>query len=221
MKLSILLITISLCMLGMFNNSDAFEAGNLKADFIPYIKGGSIGWDELEGIGGHKFMIAGGLNTVLTSNSHGACLTLEYWTLGEGLDDDKGVIPDKGYNISGEVNYKFQFQKEVSIYPYTSVGFERWQRDARDNNWTSLRFFDWTLGIGTEYKAGYLKVGVMLPFSVNADRGSDPEAKPGFSADLGMNINNLVMGLFYKHLGFEDPDSKMVASGLLLGYRFK
>jgi hypothetical protein len=80
------------------------------------------------------------------------------------------------------------------------------------------------VGMEAEFNKGYAKLAVLTPFSPEVDRQINSEeikTNPGLIAEVGMNLDSFVVGVFFKHLGFEDPDAKIIQSGILLGYRFK
>ena len=73
-----------------FSVSHAIEVGPAELEFQPYAKAGTIAWDQNAGVGGHKFVLAGGLNTNITFDAFEGIINLERWAVSEGLDDDEG-----------------------------------------------------------------------------------------------------------------------------------
>jgi len=212
---------VLLGMVGRFDYSYAMQLGTAELEVEPYLKGGTIAWDSLGGIGGHKSIIAGGLNANVKLSSLGATVNLEKWLVAEGLDDDKGIIPKEGYSIFTDVKYFLKTDSDFLFYPYAGIGFEEWGKRETSNSWESLKFFNLAVGMGVEHEKGYMKAGITSPFSVNAQGSSDPTPRYGFSAEGGIKLKAFLIGLFYKYAGFQDPDAKMTQSGLFIGYRFK
>ncbi|PKL52003.1 MAG: hypothetical protein CVV37_03470 [Nitrospira bacterium HGW-Nitrospira-1] len=209
-------------MAGGFDYSYAMQFGTAELKAEPYLKGGTIAWDQLGGIGGHKFIVAGGINTdVKFNNNLGVAINLEKWWVEEGLDDDEGIIPKEGYSIFTDVKYFLKTDSDLLFYPYAGIGFEEWNKGNTSESWKSLKFFNWVAGIGVEHEKGYIKAGITRPFSVNARDSSNPTPRFGFTAEGGIKLKAFLVGLFYKYAGFEDPDGKMTQSGLFIGYRFK
>ncbi|MDI6889824.1 MAG: hypothetical protein QMC83_02635 [Thermodesulfovibrionales bacterium] len=124
---TILLTFIFLGVIGSFSDAYAIQLGTAELEIEPYLRGGTIAWDQLGGIGGHKSLIAGGLNTNVKFNSFGSGISLEKWWVAEGLDDDKGIIPREGYSIYGDIKYYFK-TNGILFYPYAGVGFEEWEK---------------------------------------------------------------------------------------------
>jgi hypothetical protein len=94
------------------------------------------------------------------------------------------------------------------------------KKEWRD--WKSLKFYNWTVGMGVKNEQGYIKAGITKPFSVYVNDGSKPKTtRWGFSAEGGIKLKVFLIGLFYKYTGFEDADAKMIQSGLFIGYSFK
>jgi hypothetical protein len=204
-------------------NSHAFDAGGVEIELEPYFKGGSIGWDQNEGIGGHKFTIGGGLNTSIRYDAFKGVVSFDKWVHGEKMDDDVGIIPEDGYTISGEAAYRIAVIDDIALSPYTIFGYEKWNRDGMFG-WETLEFYMLAVGMEAEFNKGYAKLAVLTPLSPAVDiqiKSEEIKTKPGLIAEVGMNFDSFVVGLFYKHLGFEDPDAKIIQSGLLVGYRFK
>ena len=222
----IVVISVIVFIFGMagFSVSHAIEFGPAELEFQPYAKAGTIAWDQNDGVGGHKFVLAGGLNANINYDAFEGIINLERWTVSEGLDDDEGIIPEDGYNLSAEIGYRLNVSEDTAIVPYTSIGFGRWDRDGKLGGWQKLEFFRWSLGVSARYKEGFIKIAGIIPFSPDVDKSSSSgsiKAKPGFYAEAGMNWRSITAGLFYEHLGFEDPDAKMTMSGVLFGYRFR
>jgi hypothetical protein len=209
-------------MIGALGHADAFEIGKAKLEVEPYVKGGTIAWDQHGGVGGHKFMMAAGVNANVKFGvpSLGSTINLEGWKVMEGLDSDKGIIPEKGYSFSWDVKYFLKLTDFFRFYPYAGIGYEKWQDRANPRDWESLRFYNWMAGIGAESEKVYIKAGITKPFSPATDSGLHPKPRYGFSSEIGVNIwKNFHAGLFYKYAAFQDPDAKMTQSGLLVAYR--
>ncbi|MDP3296455.1 MAG: hypothetical protein Q8N09_02510 [Thermodesulfovibrionia bacterium] len=222
MRSWILVAMVLLGVVGSFGYAYAITIGGMtELEVRPYLKGGTIAWDQLGGIGGHKSIIAGGLNANVKLSSLGAAVNLEKWWVAERLDDDKGIIPKEGYSIFTDVKYFLKTDSDFLFYPYTGIGFEEWGKRETSESWKSLKFFNWAVGMGVEQEKGYIKAGITKPFSVNARDGSDPTPRYGFCAEGGIKLKAFLIGLFYKYAGFEDPDAKMTQSGLFIGYSFK
>lgn len=94
-------------MLQSTTSSYAMQLGKTEVEVEPYLKGGTIAWDSLSGIGGHKFLLAAGLNTNVAYRSVGTTINLEKWWVAEGLNDDKGLIPNQGYSVATDLKYFF------------------------------------------------------------------------------------------------------------------
>ncbi len=221
---SIFFVILFLSVFVLSFNSHAFEAGGADIEFEPYVKLGSVAWDQNSGTGGHKFTVGGGIDTTIRYDALKGIINFDRWTHGEKMDDDEGIIPEDGYSFSGEVAYRMEATEDITLYPYTMVGYEKWTRDGTFGSWETLEFYLWAIGVEAEYKGGYAKLGVLTPFSPEVDKQINSEeikTKPGLMAEVGMNWDSIVVGLFYKHLGFEDPDAKIVQSGILVGYRFR
>jgi len=75
---------------------DAFEIGTAQIRVEPYVKGGTLAWDELSGTGGHKSLVALGFNSLATFGRLGAGFNFEKWWLAERLDDDKASFRTLG-----------------------------------------------------------------------------------------------------------------------------
>jgi hypothetical protein len=43
----------------------------------------------------------------------------------------------------------------------------------------------------------------------------------GLTVDGGLRLFSVVAGVFFRSMGLEDPDAKMVQAGVMLGYSFK
>jgi len=214
-KMVVLLVSVMIMFWGVGNVVSAAEL-----ELAPYVKGGTIAWDQLEGIGGHKSIVAGGLNVNAKFYSLGAGATLEKWWVSEGMDDDKGLIPKEGYSLLTDVKYFFKVDENILLYPYAGVGFEGWDKGKEWRDWKSVRFFNWTIGAGLESEKGYIKAGVTKPFSMSTQNGLEPKSRYGFSVESGIKLKDFRIGLFYKYAGLEDPDAKMTQSGLFIGYSF-
>ena len=187
----------------------------------PYAKGGTLAWDRLGGVGGHKFAVSGGLTGRARFRSLGTAIRLEKWWVSEGLDDDRGIIPEEGFRALADVRYFLGTRGGFSLYPYIGFGFERWKKGGNWKRWRSLRFFTGSVGMGMEDAKGYLRVAVTRPFSASLQDGSAPRPRYGFSAQGGIRLAVFVVGLYYDYAGFEDPDVKMIQSGLFVEYRFE
>lgn len=214
---------VLLGVVGNFGYASAITIGGIaELELVPYLKGGTIAWDQLEGKGGHKSILAGGLNSnVKFDFPLGATINLEKWWVAEGLDDDEGIIAEDGYNISMDFKYFLKTGKDFLFYPYADIGYEEWGREKAFENWKSLKFFNLGIGAGLAHEKGYIRATITRPFSVSAQNGIDPSPRYGFSAEGGIRLEAFLIGLFYKYAGFEDPDAKITKSGLFIGYRFK
>jgi hypothetical protein len=116
---------VLLGVVGSFGFAHAITVGEIaELEAIPYLKGGTIAWDQLGGIGGHKSIISGGLNTNVKYSPFGIAINLEKWWLAEALDDDRGIIPKEGMSLSTDVQYFLKTKGNISFYPYAGVGFE-------------------------------------------------------------------------------------------------
>jgi|SRR5688572_1650731 hypothetical protein len=199
----------------------AFQLGAAEIEIEPYVKGGTIAWDELRGIGGHKSLLGAGLNTLATFDRIGAGFTFEKWWLGEPLDDDKGIIPNEGHRFFGDGRYYFKPTEQLRLYPFAGLGYEHWSRSDAVGSWQSINFAYASIGGGADYEHSYVKLGLLMPFMATADSGPDPTSRVGLTADAGIRLYNFSVGVFFRSLGFEDPDAKMVQTGITLGYTFK
>jgi hypothetical protein len=209
-----------LAIFGSATSAYAFQLGSTELELQPYIKGGTVAWDELAGIGGHKSMIAAGLTANLQQGSWGARLNGERWWLAEKLDDDKGFIPSAGYAMSADAKY-FIPTGIGRFAPFTGLGFDGWQDRQSTTTFDTLTFMSWRGGLAFDHERGYLSAAALLPFAINAVGGNDPSARIGFTAEAGVYLGPVVAGLFFKTIGFQDPDAKMVQSGLFLAYSFR
>lgn len=125
MRSRILVAMVLLGVVGSFGYAYAITIGGMaELEVEPYLKGGTIAWDKLGGIGGHKSIIAGGLNANVKFSSLGATVNLEKWWVAERLDDDKGIIPKEGYSIFADVKYFLKTDSDFLFYPYAGIGFE-------------------------------------------------------------------------------------------------
>lgn len=201
--------------------ASAFELGAADVQLEPYVKGGTLAWDELQGVGGHKSLIAAGLNGLASFDAIGAGFNFEKWWLGERLDDDKGIIPDEGHRLFADARYFFKPTEHLRLYPFAGLGYEHWSRHDAAGSWRSIDFPYWSVGGGAEYQNSYLKLGFLMPFAASADSGPDPKSRVGLTADAGLRFSNVTVGVFFRSLGFEDPDAKMVQTGVMLGYTFR
>ena len=199
----------------------AFEVGAAQVEVEPYVKGGTLAWDELNGTGGHKSLVALGLNSVATFGRLGAAFNFEKWWLAERLDDDTGIIPDGGHRFFADARYAFTPADELRLYPFAGLGYEHWSRGDAVGSWRSINFPYAAAGAGADYRSGFLKIGLLMPFAATADAGPDPKSRIGVTADAGLRIFNCVLGVFFRSVGFESPDAKMVQAGVMVGYTFK
>ncbi len=199
-------------------------------EFEPYIKSGTINFVEDNVREGNKFLIGAGLKTLLGSHRLKGTFVTEGWTMGEPLDEDR-ELPSKGYNISGEVTYSWNVVDNLTLYPYTGLGFEFWDREpnkAYPGSWDSLKFFKWTLGAGIEEKIMYMKGGFIVPFASYADNDLDIDSLIGYEVESGIHLRGLNLGFFYKRVKFDDsssnkiiqPNFKLNLYGGVIGYRF-
>jgi hypothetical protein len=201
--------------------ASAFELGSAEIEIQPYVKGGTLAWDQLDGVGGHKSMIAGGLNALAKFDRIGTAFNAEKWWLAESLDDDKGIIPNQGHRFFLDGRYYFRPTETLQLYPFAGLGYEHWSRSDAVGSWTSISFPYWSLGGGAEYQQGYVQAGLLMPFAPTADGSTDPKSRVGFNADAGIRLMNFTVGVFYRTVGFQDPDAKMVQAGVMFGYTFK
>jgi len=199
----------------------AFQVGTAEVEVEPYVKGGTLAWDELRGIGGHKSLVAGGLNSLARFDRLGTGFNFEKWWLAEKLDDDKGIIPDGGHRFFADGRYFFKPADSLQVYPFAGLGYEHWSRTDAAGSWRKIDFPYASLGGGLDYQQSFLKVGLLLPFAATADSGPNPQSRVGVTADAGIRLFNVTIGLFFRSVGFEDPDAKMVQAGFMLGYLFK
>ncbi len=216
----ILVVAFTLWIIAGFATAYAMELGSADLEVTPYVKGGTIAWDQLGGVGGHKFLTAVGVNSDFNFDPLVTIIKIEGWWVSEELDDDKGIIPENGYTISADVKYLLKTSGNFIFYPYASIGYEKWNKGSSWTDWKTLRFFNLGLGGGADNGTGYIKAGITLPAAISAGEGSDPSARFGFSAEVGLRFQALLIGLFFDYKGFEDPDAKMTMSGLFLGYSF-
>jgi hypothetical protein len=222
-KSNLKVIAFLLMVLLFCSSSPAYSMGigPVDVEIKPYLKGGSIAWDELGGIGGHKLLAAAGIDTTICFNNLKGTINFERWIIGEGMDDDRGIIPRDGYIIAADIGYKVATIENFSLYPYTGIGFERWNRDKLEGTWSSLEFFDWTIGLSVEHPVVFGKLGMLFPFSQETNEDSSVKSKPGLHSEIGVNIKRFIVGIFHRFTGFEDPDAKMTQSGIFFGYRFR
>lgn len=199
----------------------AFELGTAQIELEPYVKGGAVTWDQLQAVGGLKSLVALGLNSVATFGRVGAGFNFEKWWLAERLDDDKGIIPDGGHRFFADARYSFSPAEELRLYPFAGLGYEHWSRGDAVSSWRSIDFPYAAAGGGAEYRSGFFKIGLLMPFAATTDTGPDPKSRVGVTVDAGVRLFNVVAGLFFRSVGFEDPDAKMVQAGVMVGYTFK
>lgn len=123
-----------------WEGAQAFTLGPAEIEVEPYAKGGTIAWDELQGIGGHKSLVALGINALARFDRLGVGFNFENWWLGEKLDDDAGIIPNEGRRFYTDLRYGFRPTESLELYPFAGVGYEHWSRDDAVNSWTSINF---------------------------------------------------------------------------------
>jgi len=184
----------------------------------PFFKGGTMAWDQLASIGGHKSLVGTGLVGTLSLRRVGIGLEAERWWLSEGLDDDAGYIPRDGHHFRSHVQYALA-DRSVRLGPFAGVGYHRWYRRAAAVDWESLRFFYAWVGVGAETEGGYIRAAFATPFGGSTDTHLTPRRKLGFISEGGLRARRLSLGLFYQHFGLQDPDAKAVQAGVLIGYR--
>ncbi|HMU54578.1 MAG TPA: hypothetical protein PKA61_06210 [Nitrospira sp.] len=211
------------CLLAIqpWGTAQAFTVGVAEIELEPYAKGGTIAWDELQGIGGHKSLVALGINALARFDRLGLGFNFENWWLGEKLDDDAGIIPNEGRRFYADLRYGFRPTESLELYPFAGLGYEHWSRDDAVNAWNSINFPYAAIGGGAEYEHCYAKIGLLMPFAATANVGPNPTSRIGVTADAGLRLFNFTVGVFFRSVGFEDPDAKMVQAGVMLGYRFK
>ena len=214
-------VWILLCLCLSCAHLHAFEAGPAQIEVEPYVKGGTIAWDQLSGTGGHKSLVGLGLNGVAAFGRLAGAFNVEKWWVAERLDDDKGIIPDTGHRFFADGRYSFTAADDLRLYPFAGVGYEHWSRSDAIDSWRSINFPFASVGGGAEYRSGFFKIGVLMPFAATADNGPDPKSRIGVTADAGLRVFNCVFGVFFRSVGFESPDAKMVQAGVMLGYTFK
>ncbi len=214
------IIVLLLNVLTTIGLSHGFPLGGAEAEVRPYLKVGTIAWDQLGGVGGHKSLVGVGFATNVDWERVGTRLLIEKWWVAEGLDDDRGIIPKEGLSLSGDAGYGFKFGS-VRLSPSAGFGYDAWEDRGAPAGWDSLCFLSWHAGAGLDYNQGYMSAGLLRPFAVNAVGGPDPRARYGFTIEGGIRIRALTIGLFYKSLGFQDPDAKLVQSGVFVGYAFQ
>lgn len=214
-------VWVFLCLCLSCAHLHAFEVGPAQIEIEPYVKGGTIAWDQLSGTGGHKSLVGLGVNGIAAFGRVGGALNAEKWWVAEGLDDDKGIIPDTGYRFSADVRYLFTPADDLRLYPFAGLGYEHWSRSDAVGSWRSIDFPFASLGAGVDYRSGFFKIGVLMPFAATADDGPDPKSRVGVTADAGLRIFNCVLGMFFRSVGFESPDAKMVQAGVMVGYTLK
>ncbi len=208
------------------NNSETQK--NSDMEIAPYIKGGTIAWDQLEGKGGHKLLLAGGLDVKLNFDDFSTSLNLEAWFIAEGMDDDQEIIPADGYSLTVGGRYFFLHDDTLDWYVYGDLGYEEWNRSKTETSWSDVGFFNVEAGIGFEFERGMFQLGINSPFGTHTSEGFEANPRFGFSA-LGKYrvLDPLYVGLFYdyqalefEYLGQPYPDAKMIQTGVLLQYVF-
>ncbi len=214
------IIVFLLDVLTTIGLSHGFPLGTAEAEIRPYLRVGTIAWDQLGGVGGHKSLVGAGFTTNVNWERVGTRLAVEKWWVAEGLDDDQGIIPKEGYSLSGDARYDFRLGS-FRLFPFAGLGYDTWEDRGAPASWDTLRFLSWRAGAGLDHDRGYISAGLLRPFAVNAVGGSDPTARYGFTVEGGIRVNAVTIGLFYKSLGFQDPDAKIVQSSVFVGYHFK
>lgn len=234
--LTTVLILIGTLLLQLFAQVYAAPAGQdapavetkRKVEISPYVKGGTIAWDQLEGKGGHKFLLSGGLNGSMNFDTFSTYLNLEVWFCAEGLDDDAGIIPVAGYSGTlGGRYYVFQL-KAADWYLYADLGYEEWDRTKTGKSWRDVGFFNVEIGAGVAFANGIYQLGVSSPFAPRTSKGFEALPRFGFSAVGKYRVFELwYIGLFYdyqalafEYLGQHYPDAKMSQSGIFVQYVF-
>ena len=220
-SITVLVTFVLLFLIEGFTYAYAMQLRTAELEVTPYLKAGTIAWDQLHGVGGHKFVMAGGLNTKINFNSLGFEINFEKWLVAEGLDDDKGIIPKDGYSIFTNAKYFFRTTDNLLFYPYAGVGYEKWDRKDALTEWTSLKLFNLEFGVGLEHEKGHIRAGITKIFSASAQNSHNPVGRYGFIAEGKIKLlKELFVGLFFKYTGVEDPDAKMTYSGVITGYKF-
>lgn len=226
-RIGLVVLIVSVLLLTVIPVS-AFETSSINLE--PYIKGGTLKWEERGIKEGNKFFLGTGVKiNFISSNSNSnfqGSISVEEWHIAEGLDEDR-ELPKKGYNFSGLVSYQINSGKVV-FYPFLGVGFERWSRVKEGNikyedTWNFLRFFTFFPGIQTGYKKTYLKLNPIFLFGVNSNTKTNPEPKLGYEAETGINnifFKGLKIGLFYKAVKFSDSELNLNLIGGFLSYQF-
>ena len=114
-------VWILLCLCLSCAHLHAFEAGPAQIEVEPYVKGGTIAWDQLSGTGGHKSLVGLGLNGVAAFGRLAGAFNVEKWWVAERLDDDKGIIPDTGHRFFADGRYSFTPADDLRLYPFAAT----------------------------------------------------------------------------------------------------
>lgn len=198
----------------------ALDLERLELRVEPIVRAGTIAWDQVDGTGGHKFLVAAGMNGLAQLERLGARLHLEGWWVAEGLDDDRGVIANDGHHVRADARWLFRPLPDVAVYPFAGLGHEHWDRGGHATVWEDLDLPYAVAGGGLESARAFLWAGITRPFLPRTDTGLDPSPRFGFSSEAGVRVVGITLGLFYHYAAIEDPDAKAIRTGLFIGYRF-
>lgn len=153
---------------------------------------GGISADNLGGIGGSKATADLAANVCFSY----ACAGASVWSVIEGMDDDVGIVPRKGYTLEVTNN-----PSKVLLY-----GVHYRQND----------FFSQTSAmVGVSY--GPVRMAVLVPVS-----SSQGEGRTGFIGAIRAPLTkNLYAVAQFDYYGTQDPDTKVSQIGLGIGYTYK
>lgn len=188
----------------------SFNAYALEVE--TYVKAGTLAQDELSGVGGHKFITGSGFKLEEPYGALNGSFIGEKWVVGEGMDDDKDFCLSSGLNVSVGFGYPIG-----NIEPFFLIGYEQWHRGGIV--WNGLDFGYYGIGVKGRHGAGYVSFVLTTPFFINSD-AENPVGRTGFKSEVGLVYESGSIGLFYDYSGFEDPDSKVVLSGIKLGWNW-
>jgi len=206
----------------------AMHLGGAEVTLTPYGKLGTLAWDQLEGVGGHKFLAAGGLGANIVGERLGASCTLEGWSLAEGLDDDRGNIPENGLFVEADMQYVLYKNTPLHGYLYAGCGYAEWHRPAAEDSWRDVAQLYWNVGLGVRHDKGGIRIGMLCPFATSTSATFEAGPRFGFVAEGRVTLHGpWSLGLFYRYEGLEFqrngreyPDAKMTQSGLFVQYVF-
>lgn len=150
---------------------------------------GGITSDRLSGIGGAKAS-----SEVYVANCwRFACGKAAAWRVTEGMDDDKGLMPEHGYTL--ELTTPGRFMLGV-------------RRDADGFTYDSV-----VVGFRVN---GTIQAGLLLPFA-----SSIGKPRHGVTAALSAPVRGRLSAvLAVDYLGIQDPDRKQSRVGVGLRYSF-